>query len=205
MKQLYSFRFLLCSLLLSLSLGLSAQYSNISCTGYNNDIIANDGSASSNTASSGTVEGVTYPTTWVDGNNTSYGFIASDYKWWSGGNAATCGLLSGGNYASGTTAGLTYTIQSTTADNSMSIASNTYSGSVLPTTGTLTFITPKSLTKIFVLYETVMNTAGPTITATITFTDLTTPEPCKELRTWHQAIQVIAEPQVPGCLRCLWQ
>lgn len=175
MKQFSSLRLVLCSLLMSLSLGLSAQYSNIPCTGYNNDIIANDGSASSNDATSGMPQGVTYPTIWVDGNlPAGYGFIASDYKWWSGGPAATCGLVSGGNYPSGTTNGLIYTIQSTTADNSLSIASNTYSGSVIPTSGALVLVTPKSYTKLFVLYETVMNTAGPTITATITFTDAST-------------------------------
>jgi hypothetical protein len=128
-----------------------AQFVNIPASGYNNDIIANDGTATSNTASTGTLPGLTQPTIGVDGNGPSaYAFVASDYKWWSGGTLATCGLVSNGTIASALTPGLNYQLQSTTAVNALTVGSNTYSGSVWPTTGSLTLSTPKSYANLYV-------------------------------------------------------
>jgi len=104
---------------------VNAQFSNVPCTGFNNDIIASpDGSFFTNTATTGTTPGVTYPTIGTDGNGPgAFTLVSSDYKWYSGGALATCGLVSGGSYASASTSGLTYVIQSTTANNAMTITS----------------------------------------------------------------------------------
>lgn len=171
-------RWLLCALFLLgiTATNVNAQLVNIPCTGYNNDIIASpDGSYATNTASTGTTPGVTYPTIGVDGNAPgAYTLVASNYKWYSGGTLATCGLTSGGSYASASTAGLTYVIQSTTANNALTVTSGTYTGNPFSTTGTMTLVSPAKYTKLYVMYESVLNASAPTMTATITFTDLST-------------------------------
>src|SRR6185436_4889196 len=84
-----------------------AQFSNVPVTGFNNDIIASpDGSFSTNTSTTGTTPGVTYPTIGTDGNGPgAFTLVSSDYRWYSGGTLATCGLVSGGNYNSASTSG----------------------------------------------------------------------------------------------------
>src|SRR6185436_12732493 len=147
------------------------QYSNVPVTGFNNDAVAN-GVGATNTISTGTMPGVTQPTIGIDG--VGYTFIDATYKWYSGSTLPTCFLPTGGAVPSALTAGLTYQLQSYSANNVMTITSNTYAGSVWPTSGAVTLSTPASYTNLYVLYETVQNTAGPTITATITFTDFST-------------------------------
>jgi hypothetical protein len=147
---------------------VQAQYSNISVTGFNNDIIAN-GVGATNTVSTGTMPGVTYQFG-VDGQN--YHLLDNTYKWYSGSAAATCGIPS--SVPSAVTSGLTYTTQSASANNALTVVSGTYVGNPLPTSGTLTLSTPASYGKLFVLYESVINGAAANITATVTFTDATT-------------------------------
>jgi hypothetical protein len=153
---------------------LQAQLVNVPVTGFNNDIVAN-GTGLTNTVSTGALPGVTQPTIGVDGNGPgAYSFIDATYKWYSGSAAPTCFLPTGGAIPSALTSGLTYQLQDYSSNNALTIASNTYSGSVWPTSGSVDLVTPASYGKLFVLYESVLNTTGPSITATITFTDLST-------------------------------
>ncbi|MBK8873241.1 MAG: hypothetical protein IPN13_04695 [Bacteroidetes bacterium] len=161
-------------LLLLLAHTTQAQLVNVPVTGFNNDIVAN-GTGLTNTVSTGTLPGVTQPTIGVDGNGPgAYSFIDATYKWYSGSAAPTCFLPTGGAVPSAQTSGLTYQLQDYSSNNALTIASNTYSGSVWPTSGSVDLVTPASYGKLFVLYESVLNTAGPSITATVTFTDLST-------------------------------
>ncbi|MBK9401351.1 MAG: hypothetical protein IPN36_10980 [Bacteroidetes bacterium] len=159
-------------------LSANAQFTNIPVTGFNNDIVANgtgDGTNGTNlnTISTGNMNGmVTQPTIGVDG--VGYTLIDATYKWYSASAAPTCFMPTGGAVPSALTPGLTYQLQSYSGLNARTVVSNTYSGSVWPTTGSLSLVTPASYGTLYVLYESVMNTAGPTITATVTFTDLTT-------------------------------
>ncbi|MBL0340938.1 MAG: hypothetical protein IPP71_08425 [Bacteroidetes bacterium] len=161
-----------------LTFSAHAQLANVPITGFTNDLVANgtgDGTNGTtlNTATTGNMNGmVTQPTIGVDG--VGYTFIDATYKWWTGSVAPACYLPTGGAIPSAITSGLTYQLQSYSAFNAMTIVSNTYPGSVWPTTGTVTLTAPSSYTNLYVLYESVMNTAGPTITATVTFTDATT-------------------------------
>ncbi len=152
-----------------------AQYVSVPVTGFNNDIVAN-GVGATNTVSTGSLPGLSQPTIGVDGNGPSaYSFVDNTYKWYSGTAAfPTCGMPASNQISSALTSGLTYNLQSYSANNAITVVSNTYTGSVYPTTGTATLTTPASFGKLYVLYETVMNTTGPTLTATITFTDAST-------------------------------
>ncbi|MES1224986.1 MAG: hypothetical protein ABUT20_56380, partial [Bacteroidota bacterium] len=135
-KVIRSVCFLLLTIVLFLtSYNAKAQLVNVPVSGYNNDIIAN-GISGTNTVSAGTLQGVSQPTIGVDGNGPSaYSFVDNTYKWYSGSASfPTCGVPA--TVASAQTAGLTYTLQSAAANNSMTIASNTYAGSVYPTAGT---------------------------------------------------------------------
>ncbi len=161
-------------LLLLLAHTSQAQLVNVPVTGFNNDIVAN-GTGLTNTVSTGTLPGVTQPTIGVDGNGPgAYSFIDATYKWYSGSAAPTCFLPTGGAVPSSLTSGLTYQLQDYSTNNALTIASNTYVGSVWPTSGSVDLVTPASYGKLFVLYESVLNTTGPSITATVTFTDLST-------------------------------
>lgn len=164
-------RFVCLFAMVFIAMGVKAQYVNIPVTGFNNDLVAN-GTGATNTATTGTMPGVTNPAIGCDG--VGYTFIDATYKWHSGSTLPTCFLPTGGAIPSTLTPGLTYQMQNYTSFNALSIASNTYTGSVLPTSGTISLSTPASYGVLKVLYETVQNTAGPTITATITFTDATT-------------------------------
>ncbi|MBL0046901.1 MAG: T9SS type A sorting domain-containing protein [Bacteroidetes bacterium] len=148
----------------------SFPYAAIATTGYNNDIVA-DGVGVTNTISTGTLPGVTQPTVGVDGGG--YVLIAPDYQWYSGSTLPTCSLPAGGVIASSLTSGLNYQMQSYTGNNALTIASNTFSGSVYPTTGTLSLSTPASYATLKVLYESVLWNAA-TLTATVNFTDAST-------------------------------
>ncbi len=153
------------------SAAVFAQLQNIPVTGYNNDLVAN-GTGATNTISTGSLAGmVTQPAIGVDG--VGYTFIDATFKWYSGSTAATCFLPTGGAIPSALTSGLTYQLQDYSSNNALTVVSNTYAGSVWPTTGTVALATPGSFSHIYVLYESVMNTAGPTITATVNFTDAT--------------------------------
>ncbi|MES1225851.1 MAG: hypothetical protein ABUT20_60795, partial [Bacteroidota bacterium] len=166
-------QFLLAAVVLVFSVfTANAQLANVPLTSgsFNDDVIAN-GIGATNTATTGTMPGVTYPTIGIDG--VGYTFVDNTYKWYSGTAAfPTCGVPA--TISSSLTPGLVYSTQSASANNSMSIASNTYAGSVLPTTGSIALSTPANYSKLYVLYETVQNTTGPTITATVTFSDATT-------------------------------
>jgi hypothetical protein len=164
-KAIFMLLFVFCSI------QLNAQYLNIPITGFNNDVVAN-GTGLTNTVSTGTMPDVTNPAIGIDG--VGWTFIDGTYKWYSGSAAPACFLPASGLVPSLLTSGLSYQLQNYTGFNSMSIASNSFTGSVIPTTGTVSVTTPASYGQLKVLYETVQNTAGPTITATITFTDATT-------------------------------
>ncbi len=152
-----------------LSLPATAQFANIPITGFNNDIIAN-GVNPSNTSTSGTFTGITYPAVATNGQGNS--LCDNTYRWWSGGTAPTCGIPS--SVPSAITAGLTYQIQSSSANNAMSIGSATFTGSVYNTSGTITLATPQRFASLRVLYVSVISTGNPTINATVTFTDAST-------------------------------
>ncbi len=156
------------------SLNANAQFVNIPVTGFNNDIVAN-GVGATNTPTSGAMPGVTYPAIGVDGGG--FSFIDATYQYHSGSTLPACYLPTGGAIPSVLSSGLTYQLQSYSANNALTIASNTYSGSVHPTSGTMSLVTPSSYGNLYVLYESVMNTTvptTPTVTATVTFTDATT-------------------------------
>ncbi len=156
----------------TLTATLTPAYSNVPVTGFNNDIVAN-GIGTTNTSSTGSMPGVTYPVNGVDG--AGYTFVDNTYKWYPGASAfPTCGLPSNNQVPSSLTPGLTYTLQSYSANNALTVGSNTFPGSIFPTTGTLNLLTPTTCAKLFVLYESVMYITGPTVTATVTFTDATT-------------------------------
>src|SRR5688572_28580963 len=158
-----------------LSLNANAQFVNIPVTGFNNDIVAN-GVGSTNTPTSGTIPGVTYPSIGVDGGG--FSFIDASYQYHPASTLPSCYLPTSGAIPSAiaATSGLTYQLQSYSANNALTIASNTYAGSVHPTSGTVSLVTPASYGNLYVLYESVMNTptSAPTVTATATFTDGTT-------------------------------
>jgi trimeric autotransporter adhesin len=165
----------LMALLALMIVNANAQLVNVPVTGFNNDVVANgDGQViNGNTSGTGSMANmVTQPAIGIDG--VGYTFIDATYKWYTAAALPTCYLPTGGAVPSALTSGLTYQLQSYSAFNARTITSNTYAGSVWPTTGSVSLVTPASYTNLYVLYETVQNTAGPTITATITFTDAST-------------------------------
>src|SRR5688572_2681536 len=165
-------------------LNASAQFTNVLCTGYNNDIVANGIGLSS-------IPGTTHPTINVDGAR--YCFVDNTYKYVSTNAFPTCFLPTNKLAASIRTPGLTYTLQDYTANNALTLDNDntgSYTTSPFANTGTLTLSTAASYGKLFVLYETVRNIAPLTIDVIVTFTDATTQSfPGNVCNNWFDAIQ----------------
>ncbi|MBL0050350.1 MAG: hypothetical protein IPP29_01905 [Bacteroidetes bacterium] len=146
----------------------NAQLVNIPVTGFTNDIVASG--VGPGTALS--MPGTSNPTIGVDG--AGFTFIDNTYKWQAANALPTCFMPASGSAPSLVTAGLTYNFQSYTSLNALTLDNNstTYLTSPFPNTGQLTFTTPASYTRLFVLYESVVN-IGPSffVDATVKFTD----------------------------------
>src|SRR5688572_5705784 len=137
-------------------LGLQAQtYTPVTLTGFNADVVANGtGAASASTT--------------ADVDNLNYAFVTQNFV-----NGAaqtpTSFLPANGtiNSAMATTPGLTFQLAPYTGNNSLRIRGIG--------TGTLTFSTPQTANKVYVLATAGSGgTAGCTTTMTVTFTDATT-------------------------------
>ena len=154
-------------LLLSLTFTKTqAQLVNVPVTGFNNDIVANGVGTNS-------VAGLTH-VFGVDG--AGYYFIDNTYKYTASNALPNCFMPTANLAASTRTAGLTYQLHSYTGNNALTLDNNstTYTTSPFPNTGALTLTTPASYSKLFVLYETVLNTNFMTEDAIVTFTDAST-------------------------------
>ncbi|KMQ65730.1 hypothetical protein ACM46_07650 [Chryseobacterium angstadtii] len=125
-------------------------------SGYTADVIANDvGSALSSTTED--VDGV------------SFAFVARDFKLTASSTALTYGLPANGiiNSAVASTPGLSFKLGDLYGNNSLKISSNTAGSN----TGTLSFVTPVSAFKVYML-----STGGSgacTVNVTVNFTDNT--------------------------------
>ena len=142
-------------------------YSTVAVTGFNNDIVANG-------VGTNTIEGTTYPAIGMDGQ--LYAFLDATYKYTSANALPTCYMPTNNSAASAITSGLTYTFQSYTANNALSIRTTSTNGytNAIPTTGTLTLSSPAKYTNLYVLYETVVYTSPSAINALVTFDDAST-------------------------------
>lgn len=148
------------------ALMVNAQLVNIPVTGFNNDIVANGVGTNS-------VPGISH-IFGVDG--AGYYFIDNTFKYSSSSALPTCFMPTNNLAASTRTAGLTYQLQSYSGLNALTLDNNStsYTTSPFPNTGALTLSTPASYSKLFVLYETVLNTPTMFVDAVVTFTDATT-------------------------------
>lgn len=153
-------------LLLLLSLSAKSQLVNIPVTGFYNDIVA-DG------VGTNSISGITHTTIGVDGAR--YYFIDNTYKYTSTNALPSCFMPTSGMASSMRTPGLTYQLQSYSADNALTIDNNStaYTTSPFPNTAALTLVTPASYSKLYVLYESVINVAPLNVDVLITFTDAT--------------------------------
>lgn len=144
-----------------------AQYSNVLCTGFNNDIVANG-------TGNNSIPGTSYPSIGMDG--AGYTFIDNTYKYSASSTFPICFLPVNKQINSTRTPGLTYILQSYSGNNSMTIDNDNtaYLTSPFAKTGTLTLTNPASYTKLYVLYESVMYLSPMTVDVVVTFTDLTT-------------------------------
>ena len=142
-------------------------FANVPVTGFNNDIVA--GGVGTNA-----ILGTSYPAVGMDG--ALYTFIDNTYKYASANALPTCFMPTNLQAASSRTTGLTYTLQSYSANNALTLDNNstTYLTSPYPNTGALTLSSPASYSKLFVLYESVINAAPLTVNAIVTFTDSST-------------------------------
>jgi hypothetical protein len=150
---------------------LSLPYNNIAITGFNNDIVANGVGTSS-------ILGMSNTTTAVDG--AGYCFVDNTFKYVSTNALPTCYMPINKQMTSLLTPSLTYQLQDYGTDvlnnNNVMTISNTSTTYTNPysNTGTVTLTTPASYANLKVLYTSVVNAAGMTVDATVTFTDATT-------------------------------
>ncbi|MBL0046898.1 MAG: T9SS type A sorting domain-containing protein [Bacteroidetes bacterium] len=167
-KSLYSTRgkFLSIAFCLLLSMQVQAQLINIPVSGFYNDIVA-DG------VGTNTISGITHTTIGVDGAR--YYFIDNTYKYSSSSNLPSCFMPTSGLAPSMRTPGLTYQLQSYASDNALTIDNNStaYTTSPFPNSAALTLVTPASYSKLYVLYESVINVAPLAVDVLVTFTDAT--------------------------------
>ena len=146
---------------------VNAQYVNVPVTGFNNDIVANGVGTNS-------VLGITNNQIGIDGKK--YYFIDNTFKYTSANALPTCYMPTNLQAPSIRTTGLTYSLQSYTAFNALTLDNNstTYTTSPYPNTGTLMLSTPATYSKLFVLYESVVWVSPMTVNATVTFADAST-------------------------------
>jgi len=170
-NRMQAIAFTLCILFSALG-ATGQQYTPISCTGFNNDIIANGVGSSS-------ILGTSNPTIGVDGAR--YTFIDNTFKYAAANALPTCFMPVSNMAASAQTSGLTYVLQGygTSAVNNNNVLtidnnSTTYLTSPFPNSATLTLTPAASFFNLRVLYESVVNVSPLTVDVTVTFTDATT-------------------------------
>ncbi|RAK65955.1 T9SS type A sorting domain-containing protein [Hymenobacter edaphi] len=135
-----------------------ATYTQISLTGFNQDVIAN-GSGAATTSTTYDLDG---------SNGAAFVLMAPNFVNPSGA-APTRSLPANGVITSAVTTGVTYQLAPYTGNNDLRIP---LTGSSTAGTGTLTFASPRAANTIYVL---VTSGAAPsTVTPTVTFTDGTT-------------------------------
>ncbi|MBK9671719.1 MAG: hypothetical protein IPO70_05590 [Bacteroidetes bacterium] len=144
---------------------------DIPCTGYNNDIVANGGGV----AATPNV-GVSFPANGFDG--AGYCLVSQGYT--IGAATPTCFMPVSNTVTSLRTPALTYTLQGygtsvLNNNNALTITSpsGTYT-SPFPSTASLTLNTPASYGKLYFLVGSVVNNVSNTMNVTVTFSDATT-------------------------------
>jgi hypothetical protein len=158
---------LLLAFIFARSIVTNGQLVNVPVTGFNNDIVANG-------VGSNSIPGTTFPSIGMDG--AMYTFIDNTFKYSASSTLPTCFMPTSGLAPSLRTAGLTYTFQSYSGFNSMTIDNDNtaYLTSPFSKTGTLILATPASFSKLYVLYESVMYISPMTVDVLVTFADAST-------------------------------